>query len=61
MDRDKLIDILNEYFCIKTDTYTYELTRVKSAFGVGTMTFEDFQEWTEVNTADLADYIISNL
>ena len=57
VDRGKLMSILSHYFSIG-DSYTFELTRVKDAFEVGTMTFDDFQEWDENNIADLCDYII---
>ena len=55
---DSLQRILNEYFNIPNDTYAYNLTRVKSAFEIGTMTFDDFEEFTEDITRDLAEYII---
>ena len=58
---DFLQKILNEYFDIPNDTYAYNLTRVKSAFDVGTMTLDDFEEFTEDATRDLAEYIIKNL
>lgn len=43
MSKDKLMQILRNYFSIG-DSYTYELTRVKSAFEIGTMTMDDFME-----------------
>ncbi len=48
---------LNEYFNI-TDTYAYNLTRVKEAFEVGTVNIEDFEEFSEETTRDIAEYII---
>lgn len=60
MDREKLMEVLSNYFEIG-DSYTYELNRVKEAFWVGTMTFDDFVEWDEDNIADLCDYIIEKL
>lgn len=45
-----------EYFNIG-DSYAYNLTRVKSAFGAGTMTLDDFEEFTEENIDDIIDYI----
>lgn len=53
-------EILNRYFSIG-DSYTFELTKVKEAFDIGTMTFDDFQEWSEENTADLADYLVAEI
>lgn len=52
--------ILMEYFTIG-NSYTYELTRDKAAFGIGTMTFDDFVEWDESQVADLSEYIIQRL
>ena len=54
-----LKEILMRYFDIG-DSYHFELTRVKEAFEVGTMSLDDFQEWTEENVDDLADYIKKN-
>lgn len=58
MEKDNLISVLNDYFSIYTDTYAYNLTRDKSAFSHGTMTMEDFEEFTEETTSDLAEFII---
>ena len=44
------------YFCIG-DSDTYQLTRVKEAFQIGTMTFDDFVEWDEEHVDDLIEYI----
>lgn len=55
----ELKEILMRYFDIG-DSYHFELTRVKEAFEVGTMGFDDFQEWTEENVDDLVDYIKKN-
>lgn len=54
-------EILDDYFDIATDTYAYNLTRVKSAFNVGTVTLDDFEEFTEETTRDLAEYILKKL
>ena len=58
-DREKLIEILSEYFSIG-DSDTYCLTRSKEGFVVGTVTVDDFQEFDEENVADLADHILKN-
>jgi hypothetical protein len=57
--REKLIEILSKYFDIG-DSYAYNLTRVKTAFEVGTMSLEDFEEFDEETISDLADYLIKN-
>lgn len=57
MEREKLVDILEKYFSIG-DSYTYELNRVKEGFYYGTISTEDFLEWTNENVNDLADYIL---
>lgn len=60
MKKEKLVEILSRYFQIG-DSYTFELTRVKEAFAIGTMSFDDFVEWDEDNIDDLAEYILRNL
>ena len=50
-------NILNEYFDIPNDTYAYNLTRVKEAFSVGTMSLEDFEEFNEETTRDIAEVL----
>lgn len=55
---DYLQKILNDYFDIPNDTYAYNLTRDKHAFMCGTMGFDDFEEFDEDTTRDLAEYII---
>ena len=59
MDRDKLTNKLFEYFGFNTKdgTYIYCLQRTKSAFQVGTMTLEDFEEIDEGFICELADFI----
>ena len=57
--REKLIELLNKYFTIG-DSYAYNLTRVKEAFAVGTMSLDDFVEFDEEVTADIADHLIAN-
>ena len=34
--------------------------RVKEAFEIGTMTFDDFVEFDDETTSDLADFLLSN-
>ena len=60
VQRDEVMQALNKYFSIG-DSYTYELNRVKEAFYVGTMTFDDFEEWNEDNVSDLCDYLMKEL
>lgn len=59
-DRDHLIEWLNEYFGMD-DTYHYVLTRDKRAFGVGTMTLNDFEELSPDSVAELADHLLTKL
>lgn len=53
----ELKETLMEYFDIDNDTYAYNLTRNKTAFSVGTMSFEDFEEFTEEIIDDIVGYI----
>lgn len=59
MTKENLVDLLTDYFSLNDSdgTYTYQLTRVKSAFSYGTMSFDDFQEFNEENVEDLANYL----
>lgn len=57
--KDKLKDLLMEYFSIG-DSYSYNLTRVKSAFAVGTVSLEDFEEFDEKFIDDIVDYLLKN-
>lgn len=58
---EKKRDALIAYFCrwaCTGDSYIYDLGREKSAFGVGTMGFEDFAEWDESRVAELVDELL---
>ena len=57
--KDKLKDLLMEYFSIG-DSYSYNLTRVNSAFAVGTVSLEDFEEFDESVVDDIVDYLLEN-
>ena len=58
--RDDLVTWLNEYFGM-ADTYHYNLTRCKSAFGIGTMQLSDFEEFDESDVEELADFLLGKL
>ena len=58
-ERERLIELLNRYFTIG-DSYAYNLTRVKEAFAIGTVDIDDFVEFDEEITADIADYLLEN-
>lgn len=58
---ERLKDVLMNYFDIDNDTYAYNLTRDKEAFSVGTMTLEDFEEFSEEIIDDIVKYINENL
>lgn len=60
MKRDKLKELLMKYFTIG-DSYSYNLTRVKEAFAVGTVSVEDFEEFDEEFIDDLVKYIMENM
>ena len=57
--RDRLIEVLAKYFDIG-DSYAYNLTRVKEAFSVGTVTIDDFVEFDDEVVADIADHLLVN-
>lgn len=52
--------ILMEYFTIG-NSFTYELTRDKAAFEIGTIDLDDFVEWDESQIAGLSEFIIIRL
>ena len=54
---DNLKDKLMEYFEVGRDSYFYVLTRDKSAFGYGTMSFDDFIEFSEEQVDDIIDFL----
>lgn len=58
---ERLKDVLMNYFDITSDTYAYNLTRDKEAFSVGTMTFDDFEEFNEETIDDIVKYIKENI
>lgn len=58
-ERDRLIELLSRYFAIG-DSYAYNLTRVKEAFAVGTVTLDDFVEFDDEVVADITDHLIAN-
>ena len=58
---ERLKDILMDYFDVNNDTYAYNLTRDKKAFGAGTMTFDDFEEFSEETIDDIVEYIKRNV
>lgn len=60
MNKDKLKELLNEYFNI-SDTSAYWLTRVKEGFAYETVTLDDFVEFDDETIEDLADYICENI
>ena len=63
IDKEQLVEKLFEHFCFNTKdgTYIYNLMRVKSAFHVGTMTLDDFEEIDDEFIYDLADFILDNI
>jgi hypothetical protein len=60
IDKDKLVEGLYDHlgFNGKDGTYIYCLTRVKEAFGYGTMALDDFVEVDGDFVGELADFLI---
>ena len=61
-EEDEMRSILIDYFSQWAgcgDSYIYDLTRVKEAFAIGTMSFADFVEWDEARVAELVDEFIA--
>lgn len=55
--KEKLKEKLLEYFDINRDCDYYILTRDKSAFNYGTMSFDDFKEFDEEIIDDIVSYV----
>lgn len=57
--KEKVLQALLDYFCFNDEdgTYAYNLTRVKEGFAYGTVTLDDFEEFTEEQMEELADFI----
>lgn len=60
MNKEEIAQKLLQYFGFNypDGTYIYNLMRTKSAFHVGTMTLDDFEEIDEDFVYDLVDYIL---
>ncbi len=59
INKDALKDVLSEIFNLD-DTYDYRLTRVKEAKQYGTLTIDDFEEYSEKNINEIADLLYQN-
>ena len=57
--RERLIELLSDYFNIG-DSYHYTLNRVKSAFAIGTMGLDDFEEYSDETVEEIVDHLIAN-
>jgi len=55
--RNAMIDYFSQWAGIG-DSYIYDLGRVKEAFGLGTMNFDDFTEWDVSRVAELVDELL---
>lgn len=51
-----IIDVLSDYFHIG-DSYHYVLGRDKAAFGIGTMSTDDFKEYDTDDVAEIAAHL----
>lgn len=52
--REMLIDYFSKWADI-CDSYIYDLNRMKSAFAIGTMSFDDFVPWDDERICELVD------
>lgn len=57
--KDKLKELLMKYFTIG-DSYSYNLTRDKEAFSIGTVSLEDFEEFDEEFIDAIVEYLLKN-
>lgn len=56
--RKALIEYFSDWADIG-DSYIFDLTRIKSAFAIGTMSFDDFVEWDEDRIAELVNELLA--
>ncbi len=59
INKDALKDVLSEIFALD-DTYDYKLTRVKEAKQYGTLTIDDFEEYSQEDINEIADLLYEN-
>jgi len=61
MENEKVLDAIRNVLGLSDQwsdgTYLYNLTRVKSAFGIGTMTLDDFVEIDDELTYEIYEAI----
>ena len=62
-ERIDLLEWLYEYFGFDgaDGTYAFMLTRCKSSRDIGTMSIDDFEEFTDEHISELADFLIYKL
>lgn len=61
MGNKSLEELIAEYFDIGTnECMAYMCTRDKSAFSIGTMSLDDFEEFNDDICSDIADYLRKN-
>ena len=58
-DKERVFDILSDYFNLG-DSYHYILNRVKTAFAIGTMGLDDFEEYDDDAVDEIAEYLVDN-
>lgn len=61
MPKDEQVEAIHSFLCdwaCVPDSYVYDLGRVKEAFSVGTMGFEDFTEWDEDRCLEIAEEFV---
>lgn len=58
--REKLTELLADFFGIDSPdgSYHYILNRVKTAFGLGTMRLDDFEEYDEDTVDEIVELLI---
>jgi hypothetical protein len=61
--KENIIKILEDFFGMNTPdgTYAHWLTRCKSAYSVGTITLDDFEEFDEETIDNLVEELVEKL
>jgi hypothetical protein len=62
-DTDDIADWLSDYFGVNAPegSYSYNLTRCKSSYGLGTMSLDDYEPFTEETVKELAQFLTMKL
>jgi hypothetical protein len=61
--KENIVEVLEDFFGMNSfdGTYAHWLTRCKSAYSVGTVTLDDFEEFDEETIDNLAEELVKKI